>query len=160
MAHEENESEIYFWGKNSFLSNFHSLRIPFNEDKHQFTSSEQYLQYHKAKFFNDEKAMKSILESDDPSFQKRVRVNGYKETEWYRIAPGIMREGLRKKFESDPKLKAALVNTGNKALIEASPSDKFWGIGCGLHTQKITQKNNCGKNILGKTLMKVRDDLR
>jgi hypothetical protein len=42
------------------------------------------------------------------------------------------------------------MNTGDAALIETSSIDAFWGIG----------KKGIGKNMLGKLLMEVRDELR
>ena len=60
-----------------------------------------------------------------------------------------MLEGVRAKFEQNAALKTLLLDTGGAYLSEHS-RDRFWGDGM----------NDSGKNILGKTLMKVRDELR
>ena len=80
----------------------HQLRIPFSEDKKEFNRTEKYIQYLQAKYFADEEAMNKILNTDDPVTQKRVRVKGFREAEWQRIAPEIMKEGLLNKFKSNP----------------------------------------------------------
>ncbi len=62
------------------------------------------------------------------------------------------------KFSQHSELKAFLIGTGNRILVEASPRDKIWGIG-------YSQKNEFasipskwrGKNLLGFALMEVRD---
>ncbi len=54
------------------------------------------------------------------------------------------------KFLQHSDLKEILLNTGDSHLIENAPWDSYWGIG----------KDGNGKNMLGKTLMKVRNDIR
>jgi hypothetical protein len=66
---------------------------------------------------------------------------------WNDIKVERMLEILRVKF-SNPELKKKLLNTNNSILIEDSKSDAFWGIG----------KSGKGKNMLGKLLMKVREE--
>ena len=160
VAQEETENEVFFWGRNSAFSNFHILKVPFTEDKVQFDSTEKYLQFHKAKYFGDSEAMEAIKLSNDPIYQKRIRVKGFKEVDWQRIAPNIMKEGLRQKFQHNPTLKEALLQTGKKTLVEASPTDSFWAIGCAMYGKKIEQKSKWGRNMLGTLLMEVRDSLK
>ena len=72
--------------------------------------------------------------------------------DWNKIKVDRMRSVLRLKFDSTERypLCKALLDTGDAALIEASNTDAFWGIG----------KKGTGKNMLGKLLMEVRDELR
>ena len=56
---------------------------------------------------------------------------------------------LRQKFTSHLALRAMLVATCDKNLVEASPHDYFWGCG----------RKGTGQNHLGKLLMKLRADL-
>ena len=53
VAHKENDEEIFFFGRDSFLSNFHNITIPFTEEGQNVDSSEKYYQYNKAKYFDD-----------------------------------------------------------------------------------------------------------
>jgi len=67
---------------------------------------------------------------------------------WSKIKVEEMLNVLRAKF-SDPELKERLLATGDAILREASKTDSFWGIG----------KNGKGKNMLGKLLMQVREEI-
>ncbi|KKN32889.1 hypothetical protein LCGC14_0809150 [marine sediment metagenome] len=54
-----------------------------------------------------------------------------------------------------------LVATGDKFIVEASPTDCIWGIGMSCDDPGITDpKNWRGTNWLGKAIMKVRDVLK
>ena len=75
-----------------------------------------------------------------------------------KVSQQVMREGVRLKFDSDPDLKKYLLDTNNKQLIEANPKDKYWGIGCSMHSYKAKDQKNWGKNFLGKILMAIRDE--
>lgn len=74
-----------------------------------------------------------------------------------------MLKAVRAKFK-DPELAKKLLKTGNATLIEGT----FWNDGTwGVALRKIKDKDGniigykgSGKNQLGKTLMKVRDELR
>lgn len=57
----------------------------------------------------------------------------------------VMLKGLRAKFK-DTELKEKLLATENAILHEDSPTDLFWGVK--------------GKDMLGKLLMQVRDEIR
>ena len=58
------------------------------------------------------------------------------------------------------KLKAFLLNTGIKILVEASPYDKIWGIGLSADQENIENPLTWnGENLLGFVLMEVRDSL-
>ena len=72
-----------------------------------------------------------------------------------------MYEGCRAKFSSSADLRAQLLATENKLLAEASPYDKIWGIGLAPSDKSAENPDNWkGLNLLGKVLMKVREDLR
>lgn len=40
-----------------------------------------------------------------------------------------MEYGNYLKFSQNPELREILLSTGSKMIVEASPSDKIWGIG-------------------------------
>lgn len=80
---------------------------------------------------------------------------------WDEIRVDVMRRGLKAKFGSssefpfgqNPKLGKLLKETGEAELVEDSPRDSFWGI--------ATEKDGTpGKNMLGKLLMELRNDLK
>ena len=63
----------------------------------------------------------------------------------------LMKDILYAKFDQNDDLKAILLATGDRELREHTPRDKFWGDG---------GKKGNGKNMLGKLLMSVREELR
>lgn len=67
---------------------------------------------------------------------------------WEEIKNDIMYKVVYEKFCKNNKLKNLLLDTNNKEIIENSPYDSYWGIA------------NNGKNILGKILMQVREELK
>jgi hypothetical protein len=71
-----------------------------------------------------------------------------------------MEDGLRLKFYQNELLKKHLLDTGHANLYEASHRDKIWGIGFGVKQALVTPKEQFGQNLLGKSLMKIRDEIR
>jgi N-glycosidase YbiA len=61
-----------------------------------------------------------------------------------------MRQALRAKFTQHPDIQKILLETGNEELIENTTKDHYWGCG----------STGTGKNMLGKLLMELRDELR
>ena len=60
-----------------------------------------------------------------------------------------------------PKLKSIILSTEDKILVEASPFDKIWGIGMAHDNPSATKPEQWkGLNLLGKVLMKVREELK
>ena len=74
----------------------------------------------------------------------------------------IVEEGNYHKFtisEDADNLRAMLLATGDRELVEASPRDKIWGIG---YAEKDAgyKRTKWGQNLLGKALTSVRGRLR
>lgn len=70
--------------------------------------------------------------------------------DWEEVKVNLMREILFAKFSQNEDLKNVLSSTGVRELREHTPRDKFWGDG---------GKKGNGKNMLGKLLMAVREEL-
>jgi ribA/ribD-fused uncharacterized protein len=60
----------------------------------------------------------------------------------------IMLELLQRKYEQ-PRFRDILLATGDQVLIEDAPWDAFWGAG----------PDGTGRNVLGRLLMKIREEL-
>ena len=61
----------------------------------------------------------------------------------------VMERALRAKLRCNPSLVDVLLSSGDRTLIEASPTDPFWGWG----------NNKKGANHLGRLWMKLRAEL-
>ena len=151
-----------FFSRNSPLSNFYPCRFK-DKDGIVFSSNEQYYQYHKALNCGDHIAAKSILLSDDPAQCKRlgdgVRIHDKKN--WHDQSVKIMYEGCHLKFDQNRELWEFLLSTKNTVLVETNPRDTFWGIGLKLNDENMCKPEQWkGKNMLGKTLRRVRDALQ
>ena len=71
-----------------------------------------------------------------------------------------MVEALLAKFSQNPSMLAALLATGDDALVEASPYDRIWGIGPGPSDPRASDRSQwLGTNLLGQALMSVRAQL-
>jgi hypothetical protein len=74
----------------------------------------------------------------------------------------VMLEILGAKFTQNPEARLLLLGTGNQYLVEASPTDTFWG--AGMHAgdprlQRGPEHPRFGTNMMGVLLMKVRRHL-
>ena len=59
----------------------------------------------------------------------------------------------------DAFCKDFLKSTGQKSIGEANPNDRFFGIGMGLRDRDVWNKDKWASNLLGKTLMEIRQEL-
>lgn len=147
--------------ENGYLSNW--FISPFSYAGKRYFSCEQYLMEQKALTFGDDEIAEKIMKSRNLSEIKRLgrQVARYNENLWKTIRPQVMRRGLRAKFQQNPELLLALLGTGNAILAECAPRDAIWGIGLGVDDPRCDDtKEWRGRNLLGRALMRVREDLR
>ena len=71
----------------------------------------------------------------------------------------VVERGNLLKFTQNEHLKKILLGTGERILVEASPTDRIWGIGFN-SKDAPGNKDKWGENKLGKALMRVREQLR
>ena len=79
---------------------------------------------------------------------------------WDTAKNDIMKDLITKKFTDNDELKAELLATGNKAMVECGRDPHY---GCGLpivHKDIFNQEKCTGKNVLGNILCTVRDIIR
>lgn len=148
-------------GENGYLSNWYTA--PFTYAGKEYFCAEQYMMEQKAVAFGDEETAKKIMEAKDPGKAKSLgrEVHPFNKTLWEEIRVQIMRRGIRAKFQQNPELLVNLLGTGNALLAECSASDTVWGVGLSLDDPASEDPRNWkGHNLLGRTLMLVRDDLR
>ena len=152
---------VFFWKTASPFSNWHDSK--FEIDGHKFNNAEQYMMWSKAVLMNDFDTAKKIMNTTDPRTIKALgkEVKNFKSDLWDKLKFDIVYTGCEAKFTQNEKLKKALMDTGDKELVEASPFDKIWGIGLDEEAaRKTDSKNWPGENLLGKILTKLREDLK
>ena len=152
------EKFTFFW--NGPFSNWHPAT--FVADGVKYNCSEQYMMAEKARLFKDEASLKKIMASDSPKEQKACgrKISGFDKERWELIARGVVYKGCYEKFNQNLDLLKKLLDTAGTTLVEASPYDCIWGIGLAETNPKALDRATWrGKNWLGETLTKIREDL-
>lgn len=128
----------------------------------EFNCSEQYMMYYKALLFGDHLMAEHILGEKHPREQKSMGklVQGFELDKWQNFAKEIVWMGCYHKFTQNPDLMESLIATKGTLLVEASPTDRIWGIGLDEHDPLIHDPANWdGTNWLGEVLTDLRDRL-
>ena len=144
--------------ENGYLSNWYYS--DFSIDDVEYTSMEQYMMYQKAIRFQDISIAEEILATQDVARIKELgrSVSGYNDNIWSGIRQIVVYEGLKAKFAQNDNLRRQLVETQDAILAECAVKDCIWGIGLSMHDPKrLNPEQWRGKNLLGYTLMMVRD---
>ena len=145
---------------NGYLSNWYPA--PFILDGQHFTSVEQYMMYRKAITFGDTETAQAILSTDNVGKIKALgrSVRCYSDTVWNGIRQIVVYRALLEKFRQNPDLKSQLLSTHPHTLAECALQDKIWGIGMTMHDEYRFEPDLWpGQNLLGFTLMTVREEL-
>jgi len=160
------EGVVLFWNdtdENGYLSNWKRTLMLVGDEC--YTSVEQYIMAEKArcsKNGTDKAALREIMKSRSPREMKKIgRQLNLDKKEWNRNRGHALRRGTEAKFRYNRSLAIGLLQTGSKALAEASPSDTMFGIGLAPSDPKA-QLQECwkGQNLLGEALETVREKLR
>lgn len=134
-----------FRGEYGFLSNFYECEIVYGSLK--FRCVESAYQALKSKDFEVRKMFESLNGSESKSLGRKIKLR----EDWNEIKVDVMRYLLRIKFKNK-ELRDKLLKSGNEELVEGNWwNDKFWG---------VSLKDGKGKNMLGKLLMEIREEIR
>ncbi|MEV6330893.1 NADAR family protein [Streptomyces sp. NPDC051909] len=161
---------LHFWGHRPHPSGRLSASClsqwwpaPFVVDGVRYATAEHWMMAHKARLFDDPEAERAALAAASPAQAKKAGrlVRGFDEEVWRRERFGIVVAGSVHKFGSDEALKAFLLGTGTRVLVEASPVDRIWGIGLAADDPAAMAPDRWrGENLLGFALMEARERLR
>ena len=142
-----NTAIMSFRGEYSFLSNFYEGKV-FIYKGLKFNNTEA--PFHAEKCWSRAKEFEMIRPLQSKRLGRRVLMR----RDWEQIKDRVMYDVCYAKFTQDPVLKAKLLATGNRELVEGNThGDRCWGMTCSNGVW-------IGENRLGKVLMKLRDDLR
>ena len=90
---------------------------------------------------------------------RSISLTGAQEKEWQDIGFGVVVDGNWCKFMQISELGVRLLATGDRMLVEASPSDRTWGIGFSAEDAP-SKEVGWAQNKLESVLMEVREFLR
>ena len=142
-----NTAIMSFRGEYSFLSNFYEGKV-FTYKGLKFNNTEA--PFHAEKCWSRAKEFEMIRPLQSKRLGRRVLMR----KDWEQIKDRVMYDVCYAKFTQDPVLKAKLLATGNRELVEGNThGDRCWGMTCSNGVW-------IGENRLGKVLMKLREDLR
>jgi ribA/ribD-fused uncharacterized protein len=112
-------------------------------------TSEHYFQAQK---FVNESHAEDIRKAKSPMIAARMGRDRSKKLrkDWESVKDQVMLKAVRAKFEQHPELAETLLGTGEAQIIEHTANDRYWGDG----------GDGTGKNMLGKILVRVREELR
>ena len=157
LASKSSDDMVAFFTSSCPLSNFYPTS--FSIDGNKFSSTEQYLQWHKAHFAKKPDVMKQIMSAQTALEAKSLGDKIVLANEqWLPEAESALLHACTLKFEQDPIAKKFLLDTKKKQIIEAS-KNTIWGVGRTLSDKNIFTPDWEGDNLCGKILMKVRDQL-
>lgn len=124
-----------------------------------YASAEHFMMASKATLFGDEATCRKILDADSPGEAKALgrSVVGFDPAIWERQRFRIVVEGNCAKFSQNAGPGEFLRATGRRVLVEASPTDRIWGIGLAAdHPDASDPTKWRGANLLGFALMAAR----
>lgn len=129
------------------FSNF--APFPIKLDGEVWPTSEHYFQAQK---FEDKAYRQKIRETRSPMQAARMGRDRKQKLrqDWEAVKDGIMRKAVRAKFTQHEQLRLLLLSTGEAKIVEHTQNDDYWGDG----------GDGSGKNMLGRILMQVREELR
>ncbi len=147
---DQMEEEIKFYsetGKYGEFSNF--AFFPLRIKNKTWNTTEHYYQAQK---FENEAYQEKIRNAESPmkaaelgrSRKERILKN------WDNKKDNVMYEAVKAKFTQHADLRQLLLDTENARIVKHTENDAYWGDG----------GDGKGKNMLGKILMRVREELR
>lgn len=161
LASPRSDEALAFFTSASILSNHHPSTFTIGEET--FHSVEQFLAFRKAELSGKDMWIDKASKSQDPVQAKFIlhQLKNDHVEEWDQRVEEIAMEGLRAKFQQNKTMGEFLCSTNNLLLGEASKNPR-WGTGFELSDENVLDHTKWSPtgNLLGRTLMKVRSELR
>ena len=139
-----------FSRENFFLSNFYNAYLDY--EGVVFCSTEAAFQAAKTLDIEERKKIARMSPSESKKAGRKVALR----RDWESVKDKVMYDVCVAKFTMNESLKERLLATGDEELVEGNEwHDNYWG-----NCTCDNCKDIPGRNQLGKTLMKVRADIR
>jgi ribA/ribD-fused uncharacterized protein len=163
IAAGERVEFVFFWGHQGPATGKGCLSqwfpSPFTDDEHTFATAEHYMMWRKAILFDDQRTAARIIAADHPKQAKDLgrQVRNFDQATWEEQRYDIVVDGNTLKFSQHDDMRAFLLGTGDRVLVEASPLDRVWGIGLKADDPRAEDPARWrGLNLLGFALSDVR----
>ena len=124
----------------------------FTIDGITYNCAEQYMMAKKALLFKDKEQLHEIMNTDNPRDQKHYgrQVKDFDPEKWELVCKKHVYDANYAKFTQNQSMLDELISYGDREIVEASPTDKIWGIGLAVDDPQIHDKSNWqGTNWLG-----------
>ena len=147
--------------ENGYLSNW--FLSEFTVGGITFSSMEHDMMDEKAVWVKDQITAEKILQTDDVAKIKALgrTVQNFDDEVWAKEREGIVYNGVLEKFRQNPELAEKLKKTGEEIIAECAVKDRIWGIGLSIKDEnRLSIDKWRGQNLLGRILMRVREDIR
>ena len=149
---------IGYQGELSPLSNMFKCEIEYDDEIYK--TAEHALIGTRARVEGNTQMEEMVKFTSDPFLVKHKVKRWEKSVQWQAIKADIHEDILFAKYSKNPNLKKYLLDTDKKMLFECT-MDRTYGIGFSLaQRHKIRKNGNPGRNLHGKTCMKVRSRLQ
>jgi ribA/ribD-fused uncharacterized protein len=135
---------------------------PFTVEGIEYATAEHWMMVEKAKLFHDDSAVAAILAAPSPAAAKALgqKVAGFDEAAWTASRFDIVVRGNAEMFASSDALRAYLIGTGHRVLVEASPvGSTCWVLRSCRHVQSWLRKGE-HKGLFGLDYVVVYRGLR
>ena len=128
VSTKSDDKVVSFFGELCPFSIFHPAN--FIDKGQSYHSSEQFIQHTKAQCCNDQETAQWILNTQSALACKQLGylVKNFNQQNWVDSIETLCKDSIRAKFEQNPPLLRALLNTGDKIIVESSKDD-VWGTG-------------------------------
>jgi ribA/ribD-fused uncharacterized protein len=129
------------------FSNF--APYPIELDGKLWPTSEHYFQAQK---FLETERQERIRHEPSPMIAARLGRDRTAQLrpDWEEIKVDAMRKAVRAKFAQHADIRPVLLDRGDATIVEHTTNDRYWGDG----------GDGSGRNMLGRILMEVRDEIR
>jgi ribA/ribD-fused uncharacterized protein len=158
MRKFQKDELFLFYGSSDLFSNWNYCG--FVVKGIYFKTGEHFLMYCKAMLFGDFEIAAQILIAQSPAQAKALgrQVRGFVEDVWKEKRIGYMVRGCLAKAEQHKDVGELLDSLVGKTIVEASPTDRIWGVRLGKDHPDIYDESKWrGLNLLGKSFEMARD---
>ncbi|KAL5631591.1 hypothetical protein ACGC1H_007197 [Rhizoctonia solani] len=139
-----------------FLSRWHVSK--FTSSRFTYRTVQQYMAHRKGLLFAPTSPYTAaILDTTNPSALLKLsgQIPNFNESVWQREKIRLLVTATWLKFTQDAGMKARLLGTKSRQLVDADPNDRYLGVGYDVAAAPINRAK-WGKNYHGQVLMQVR----